>query len=194
MQCRDSVTCCILLYIELHIAQQGFRNLLYSVVELQQLGGENSNWLVQCKQCKHGLISKNQHVPKCNRCLLQPGSVLYLFVSSPHILCLLSYVVSLLFTRSGIGGKYLGMYILRPIIWLANCDLLRTAYHIRRHLFFITSRHFRSGSPFIRCLSQIPQLGRVLPRYCLCVLHSFRALNEEIKSGQNSTQKVSRER
>ena len=40
------------------VALQGFDISLYSVVELQRPGGEKSDWLVQCKQCKHGLISK----------------------------------------------------------------------------------------------------------------------------------------
>ena len=45
------------------VAMQGFGNLLYSVLELlvQRPGDENCDWLVQCKQCKHGLISKNYH-------------------------------------------------------------------------------------------------------------------------------------
>ena len=48
----------------LTIVMQGFCILLYSVVELQRPGDENSDWLVQCKQSKHGLISENyRHVP-----------------------------------------------------------------------------------------------------------------------------------
>src|SRR5436190_12892774 len=46
------------------VALQGFGILLYSIVELQRPGDENSDWLVQCKQSKHGLISENYcHVP-----------------------------------------------------------------------------------------------------------------------------------
>src|SRR5436190_17327399 len=40
------------------VALQGFHISLYSVIELQRPGGEKSDWLVQCKQFKHGLISK----------------------------------------------------------------------------------------------------------------------------------------
>jgi len=46
------------------VALQGFGILLYSIVELQRPGDENPDWLVQCKQSKHGLISENyRHVP-----------------------------------------------------------------------------------------------------------------------------------
>src|SRR5436190_14844512 len=53
------------------VALQGFDILLYSIVELQRPGDENSDWLVQCKQSKHRLISENychvlcsmQHTP-----------------------------------------------------------------------------------------------------------------------------------
>src|SRR5436190_19783310 len=47
-----------------NVALQGFGILLYSIVELQRPGDENSDWLVQCKQSKHGLISENyRHMP-----------------------------------------------------------------------------------------------------------------------------------
>ena len=48
------------------VALQGFGILLYSIVELQRPGDENSDWLVQCKQSKHGLISENYHHVPCS--------------------------------------------------------------------------------------------------------------------------------
>ena len=45
---------------------QGFGILSYSVVELQRPGDENSDWLVQCKQGKHRLISENYHHVTCS--------------------------------------------------------------------------------------------------------------------------------
>ena len=44
--------------------------LFFTVKEIKNIVKQtnHSDWLVQCKQCKHGLISKNQHV-QCNNWL-----------------------------------------------------------------------------------------------------------------------------